>query len=160
MSPSLLICHRPRLLPPARREEGGHCSSGLRPLGDAKLWKLHEDAFPPLPVKELHLLWGPKPLPLAGATSARLLSLSEHSAGTRFPLAGPWGTLAASAPTAHLSVWTRHAWSECVMTSQSARSVAQSCPALFDSLDCSTPGSPVHHHFPEPEQTRICRILL
>ena len=66
-----------RLLPPDGREEGGHCSSALRPLGDAELWKLQEDAFPPLPVKELHPPGGPKPLPLAGATSARFPKIQK-----------------------------------------------------------------------------------
>ena len=28
-------------------------------------------------------------------------------------------------------------------------SVAQSCPALCDPMDCSTPGLPVHHQLPE-----------
>ena len=28
-------------------------------------------------------------------------------------------------------------------------SVTQSCPTLCDSMDCSTPGFPVHHQFPE-----------
>ena len=28
-------------------------------------------------------------------------------------------------------------------------SVAQSCPTLWDSIDCSTPGLPVHHQLPE-----------
>ena len=42
-------------------------------------------------------------------------------------------------------------------------SVAQSCPALCvqscltlcDSMDCSTPGLPVHHQFPELTQTHV-----
>ena len=32
-------------------------------------------------------------------------------------------------------------------------SVTQSCPTLCDPLDCSTPGSPVHHQLPELTQT-------
>ena len=32
-------------------------------------------------------------------------------------------------------------------------SVAQSCPSLCDSVDCSTPGLPVHHQLPESTQT-------
>ena len=31
----------------------------------------------------------------------------------------------------------------------SVSSVAQSCPTLCDSMDCSTPGFPVHHQIPE-----------
>ena len=38
------------------------------------------------------------------------------------------------------------------------RSGAQSCPALCDSMDCSTPGLPVLHHLPEFAQTRVRSI--
>ena len=34
-------------------------------------------------------------------------------------------------------------------------SVAQSCPALCDPTDCSTPGFPVHHQIPEFTQTHV-----
>ena len=34
-------------------------------------------------------------------------------------------------------------------------SVAQSCPTLFNPMDCSTPGFPVLHYFPEFAQTRV-----
>ena len=34
-------------------------------------------------------------------------------------------------------------------------SVAQSCPTFCDSMDCSTPGFPVHHQFPELAQTYL-----
>ena len=34
-------------------------------------------------------------------------------------------------------------------------SVAQSCPTLCDAMDCSTPGLPVHHQFPELIQTHV-----
>ena len=34
-------------------------------------------------------------------------------------------------------------------------SVAQSCLTLCDPMDCSTPGLPVHHQLPEPNQTHI-----
>jgi len=33
--------------------------------------------------------------------------------------------------------------------------VAQSCPTLCDPMDCSTPGFPVYHHFPELAQTHV-----
>ena len=36
------------------------------------------------------------------------------------------------------------------------RSVAQSCPALCDPIDCSTPGFPVYHQLPEFTQTHVC----
>ena len=34
-------------------------------------------------------------------------------------------------------------------------SVAQSCPPLCDLMDCSTPGSPVHHQLPDLSQTHV-----
>ena len=37
-------------------------------------------------------------------------------------------------------------------------SVAQSCPTLCDPMDCSTPGFPVHHQFPELAQTHVHRV--
>ena len=37
-------------------------------------------------------------------------------------------------------------------------SVAQLCPTLCDSMDCSTPGFPVHHRLPEHE--RLPEILV
>ena len=37
-------------------------------------------------------------------------------------------------------------------------SVAQSCPTLFNPMDCSTPGLPVHHQLPELAQTHVYRV--
>ena len=37
-------------------------------------------------------------------------------------------------------------------------SVAQSCPALCDPVDCSTPGFPVHHELLELTQTHACWV--
>ena len=37
-------------------------------------------------------------------------------------------------------------------------SVAQSCPALCDPMECSTPGLPVHHQLPEFTQTHVHRV--
>ena len=34
-------------------------------------------------------------------------------------------------------------------------SVAQSCPTLWDPINCSTPGLPVHHQLPESTQTHV-----
>ena len=34
-------------------------------------------------------------------------------------------------------------------------SVAQSCPAFCDPMDCSMPGLPVHHHLPEFTHTHV-----
>ena len=37
-------------------------------------------------------------------------------------------------------------------------SVSQSCPALCDPMNCSTPGLPVHHQLPEFSQTQVHRV--
>ena len=37
-------------------------------------------------------------------------------------------------------------------------SVAQSCPTLCDTMDCSTPDFPVHHQLSEPAQTHIHQV--
>ena len=37
-------------------------------------------------------------------------------------------------------------------------SVAQSCLTLFDPMNCSTPGLPVHHQLPEFTQTHVYRV--
>ena len=37
-------------------------------------------------------------------------------------------------------------------------SVAQLCPTLCDTMDCSTPGLPVHHQLPELVQTHVHRV--
>jgi len=36
--------------------------------------------------------------------------------------------------------------------------VAQSCLTLWDPMDCSTPGLPVHHQLPELAQTHVPRV--
>ena len=41
---------------------------------------------------------------------------------------------------------------------QSVNSVAQLCPTLCDPMDCSAPGSPVHHQLLKPTQTHVHRI--
>ena len=37
-------------------------------------------------------------------------------------------------------------------------SVTQSCPTVFDPMNCSTPGLPVHHQLPEFTQTHVHRV--
>ena len=37
-------------------------------------------------------------------------------------------------------------------------SVAQSCLTLCDPMDCSMPGLPVHHQFPELAQTHVHHV--
>ena len=50
------------------------------------------------------------------------------------------------------TIWaTREAWDHSVQFS----SVTQSCPTLWDPMDCSMPGLPVHHQLPEFTQTHV-----
>ena len=42
--------------------------------------------------------------------------------------------------------------------SDQIRSVAQLCPTLFDPMNCSTPGLPVHHQLPEFTQTHVHQV--
>jgi len=37
-------------------------------------------------------------------------------------------------------------------------SVTQSCPTLCDTMNCSTPGLPVHHQLPEFTQTHVHQV--
>ena len=50
----------------------------------------------------------------------------------------------------HLSVLV---WQEKLESSLS--SLTQSCPTLYDPMDCSTPGLPVHHQLPELAETHV-----
>ena len=43
-------------------------------------------------------------------------------------------------------------------TTDQFSSVTQSCPTLFDPMDCSTPGLLVHHQLPEFTQTHVHRV--
>ena len=44
------------------------------------------------------------------------------------------------------------------VTSVQFSSVTQSCPTLYDPMNSSTPGLPVHHQLPEFTQTRVHRV--
>ena len=46
----------------------------------------------------------------------------------------------------------------CNQSSVQLSSVAQSCPTLCNSMNCSMPGLPVHHHLPEFTQTHVHRV--
>ena len=39
-------------------------------------------------------------------------------------------------------------------------SVTQSCQTLCNPMDCSTPGSPVHHQLPELTQTHVIELVM
>ena len=43
--------------------------------------------------------------------------------------------------------------------SVSFSSVVQLCPTLYDPMDCSTQGLPVHHQLPEVVQTHVHRVI-
>ena len=45
-----------------------------------------------------------------------------------------------------------------IMNSLSISSVAQSCPTLWNPVNCSTPGLPVHHQLPGFTQTHVHRV--
>ena len=51
-------------------------------------------------------------------------------------------------------------WQEAVLEPDTVQfsSVAQSCPTLCSSMDCSMPGLPVHHQLPELAQTHVYRV--
>ena len=48
-------------------------------------------------------------------------------------------------------------YSDHILLSVQFSSVAQSCPALWDPMNRSTPGLPVHHQLPEFTQTHVHR---
>ena len=56
-----------------------------------------------------------------------------------------------------LLIHFRHLWPRGLqkhrLPSDQIRSVAQSCPTLWDPMNCSLPGFPVHHQLPEISQT-------
>ena len=45
----------------------------------------------------------------------------------------------------------------CTIKKAAAKSL-QSCPTLYDPINCSTPGFPVHHQLPELAQTHVHRV--
>ena len=46
----------------------------------------------------------------------------------------------------------------CIFLGEASYSVAKSCPALCNPMDCSTPGFPVLHHLPGFAQTHVHRV--
>ena len=45
-----------------------------------------------------------------------------------------------------------------IYSSVQFNSVTQSCPTLWDPMNCSTPGLPAHHQLPEFTQTHVHRV--
>ena len=58
------------------------------------------------------------------------------------------GSLACCSPWGHKE-------SEWLSNSVQFNSVTQSCPTIFDPMDCSMPGFPAHHQFQELAQTHV-----
>ena len=54
--------------------------------------------------------------------------------------------------------WTTACQSHQVLFSVHFSSVTQSSPTLYDPMDCSTPGLPVHHKFPKLPQIHVHRV--
>ena len=44
------------------------------------------------------------------------------------------------------------------LSSVQVSSVTQSCPTLCDTMDCSTPGFPVHHQLPELAEAHVPQV--
>ena len=53
------------------------------------------------------------------------------------------------------SIKTLSLYAQDPISSVQSSSVAHLCPTLCDSMDCSTPGLPVHHQLPEIIQTHV-----
>ena len=53
-----------------------------------------------------------------------------------------------------------HDWGDLATAAAAAQfsSVAQSCPTLWDPMNCSTSGLPVHHQLPEFTETHVHRV--
>ena len=71
---------------------------------------------------------------------------------------GPRSLEGPSEPSSSLYdfLYMRTSWGQ--WTELHFSSVAQSCPALCDPMNCSTPGLPVHHQLPEFTQTHVHQV--
>ena len=76
---------------------------------------------------------------------------------SRGNLSGPWIKL--SFPALQIdSLPVSYQGSPCLPHSVQYSSVTQSCPTLWDPMNCSTPGLPVHHQLLEFTQTHVHRV--
>ena len=69
-----------------------------------------------------------------------------------------WSDLAAAAAAATMIapfLWTEKLQLKVSLVQFKFSSVTQSCLILCDTMDCSTPGLPVHHQLPEFAQTHV-----
>ena len=67
----------------------------------------------------------------------------------------PSHSLSSSPSTLNLSQHQGLQWVRC---SHQLSSVAQSCPPLYNPMDSSVPGFPVHHQLLELAQTHVCQV--
>ena len=69
-------------------------------------------------------------------------------------------TYTLTSPLPFLEHFLRATWEDVswMLSSVQLSSVAQSCPTLFDPMNCSTSGLPIHHQLPEFTQTHIHRV--
>ena len=91
--------------------------------------------------------------PVYGILQARILEWVAISFSRGFSQPRD-GTLSLKSPALASGFFTTRATWEALEYSRFS-SVAQSCPALCDLMDCSTPDLPVHHQLPELTQTHI-----
>ena len=75
---------------------------------------------------------------------------------TRIPAQRPGPALCLWSSDAHIFLLLEISWFP--FSSAQFSSAAQLCPTLCDSLDCNTPGLPVHHQLPELTQTRVHQV--
>ena len=77
---------------------------------------------------------------------------------------GPTTSSSGYFPNSRMCNWNRHTWDLIGFpnwfpypwsSSVQFSSVTQSCLTLWDPMDCSTPGLPVHHQLPEFTQTHV-----
>ena len=67
-----------------------------------------------------------------------------------------WETSGTSSRGNCLMLYRRNTWPE--VSSIQFSSVTQSFPTLWDPMNCSTPGFPVHHKLPKLAQTHVCWV--
>ena len=86
------------------------------------------------------------------------------TASTLFPIYLPWSDGTGCHDLSFLNVefyanfFTLLFHSHQEAPSDQIRSVAQSCLTFYDTMNCSTPGLPVHHKLPEFTQTHVHRV--
>ena len=129
-----------------------------RPLCPSPTPRVHSNTSikPVMPSSHLILC---RPLLLLPPIPASIRVLSNESTlGMRWPKYWSFSfSIIPSKEHPGLIFFCCHFLLQC-MNVKSESEVAQSCPTLRDSVDCSTPGLPVHHQLPEFTQTHIHQV--